>query len=59
MGWYQDKGIEHQCRNWPLKEGVAAAPVFATFTSRARRHRDPALFMDQAAFKAGIEGSVI
>ena len=42
-----------------VKEGVPAAPVFRDFDSKGQTPTVIRRFLDQAAFKAGIEGSVI
>ncbi|WP_237279408.1 divergent polysaccharide deacetylase family protein [Sulfitobacter sp. M39] len=54
----QDKGLNTMPK-LAVKEGVPAAPVFRDFDSKGQTPTVIRRFLDQAAFKAGIEGSVI
>ena len=54
----QDKGLNTMPK-LAVKEGVPAAPVFRDFDSKGQTSTVIRRFLDQAAFKAGIEGSVI
>lgn len=54
----QDKGLNTMPK-LALKEGVPAAPIFRDFDSKDQTPTVIRRFLDQAAFKAGIEGSVI
>lgn len=54
----QDKGLNTMPK-LALKEGVPAAPIFRDFDSKGQTATVIRRFLDQAAFKAGIEGSVI
>jgi uncharacterized protein len=54
----QDKGLNTMPK-LAVKEGVPAAPIFRDFDSKDQTPTVIRRFLDQAAFKAGIEGSVI
>ncbi len=54
----QDKGLNTMPK-LAVKEGVPAAPVFRDFDSKDQTPIVIRRFLDQAAFKAGVEGSVI
>ena len=54
----QDKGLNTMPK-LAVKEGVPAAPIFRDFDSKGQTATVIRRFLDQAAFKAGIEGSVI
>jgi polysaccharide deacetylase 2 family uncharacterized protein YibQ len=54
----QDKGLNTMPK-LAIKEGVPAAPIFRDFDSKGQTPTVIRRFLDQAAFKAGIEGSVI
>jgi uncharacterized protein len=54
----QDKGLNTMPK-LAVKEGVPAAPIFRDFDSKGQTPTVIRRFLDQAAFKAGIEGSVI
>lgn len=54
----QDKGLNTMPK-LAVKEGVPAAPIFRDFDSKDQTPIVIRRFLDQAAFKAGIEGSVI
>ncbi len=54
----QDKGLNTMPK-LAVKEGVPAAPIFRDFDSKDQTPTVIRRFLDQAAFKAGLEGSVI
>jgi polysaccharide deacetylase 2 family uncharacterized protein YibQ len=54
----QDKGLNTMPK-LAIKEGVPAAAIFRDFDSKDQTPTVIRRFLDQAAFKAGIEGSVI
>ena len=54
----QDKGLNTMPK-LAVKEGVPASPIFRDFDSKDQTPTVIRRFLDQAAFKAGIEGSVI
>ncbi len=54
----QDKGLNTMPK-LAIKEGVPAAPIFRDFDSKGQTPTVIRRFLDQAAFKAGVEGSVI
>ncbi len=54
----QDKGLNTMPK-LAVKEGVPAAPIFRDFDSKDQTPIVIRRFLDQAAFKAGVEGSVI
>ncbi|SFS75310.1 Uncharacterized conserved protein YibQ, putative polysaccharide deacetylase 2 family [Sulfitobacter marinus] len=54
----QDKGLNTMPK-LAVKEGVPASPIFRDFDSKDQTATVIRRFLDQAAFKAGIEGSVI
>lgn len=54
----QSKGLDSMPK-LAVKKGVPAAPVFRDFDSKNQDARVIRRFLDQAAFKAGQEGSVI
>lgn len=54
----QDKGLNTMPK-LAIKEGVPASAIFRDFDSKGQTPTVIRRFLDQAAFKAGIEGSVI